>query len=251
MTATGIPRVDELLSPLADDGGVVLVCGPTGRGKTVLAVQTAVNACCAGVRTAFLSSDPDTDERNVLERGLSGACDTPYDRLVGGGLRIGVRGLEKSVPVPFDAEFSSKAHGVYSRLKKNLRFHFDDGLHADVATRVIQFVTDLDPAPRILLVDWLNSTPDLGAGDGLMEMRKRVRLAMGFLRAWSRENRMLVFVFCQADQGRVKSNVRAVRPDGISEFPELMDYADMFIGISGLGTTDAEAAGDASFSDNQ
>jgi hypothetical protein len=254
---TGIPAVDETLAPWRDSGGVVLVAGSTGRGKTVLAVQIAVNCCRAGVPVAFLSSDPETDQRNFMERGFSAACDTPYEKLVNGGLRIGIPGVEGAEGVPslkeVDPEFSAKALKVYNRLSEHLQHEVDAHLAEDVAGRLALYLGKLKPMPSVLVIDWINSVADAGDGSkgSIRAMHDRIYKAMELLQAIARKHRMLVFVFAQASPGKAKNNVRKVRPQAIAEFPKLVDYADAFIGISGLGHRQSEGGGDQSFSKDQ
>ncbi|QJE95277.1 RAD55 family ATPase [Luteolibacter luteus] len=83
---TGIPELDEVLGPVMLEGGVVLVAGASGGGKTALACQVAQRAAIAGRQVLYLSSEIADDE--ALERMLSSAIPWNYDLLKDGGLQV-------------------------------------------------------------------------------------------------------------------------------------------------------------------
>lgn len=79
--ASGIPEVDEMLHGGLETGTVTLFTGPSGVGKTSLALQFAKEAAGRGDRTAVFNFDEDTD----LLNSRSEAINIPISKMVEGG----------------------------------------------------------------------------------------------------------------------------------------------------------------------
>jgi len=79
--ASGIPEVDEMLHGGLETGTVTLFTGPSGVGKTSLALQFAKEAAGRGDRTAVYNFDEDTD----LLNSRSEAINIPISKMVEGG----------------------------------------------------------------------------------------------------------------------------------------------------------------------
>ncbi|MBS3766415.1 AAA family ATPase [Candidatus Bipolaricaulota bacterium] len=79
--SSGIPEVDEMLHGGLEGGTVTLFTGPSGTGKTSLALQFAKEAAGRGVRTAVYNFDEDKD---LLNR-RSEAINIPIGKMIEGG----------------------------------------------------------------------------------------------------------------------------------------------------------------------
>ncbi|MBS3766427.1 AAA family ATPase, partial [Candidatus Bipolaricaulota bacterium] len=78
--SSGIPEVDEMLHGGLEGGTVTLFTGPSGTGKTSLALQFAKEAAGRGVRTAVYNFDEDKD---LLNR-RSEAINIPIGKMIEG-----------------------------------------------------------------------------------------------------------------------------------------------------------------------
>lgn len=79
--SSGIPEVDEMLHGGLERGTVTLFTGPSGVGKTSLALQFAKEAAGRGDRTAVYNFDEDTE----LLNNRSEAINIPINKMVEGG----------------------------------------------------------------------------------------------------------------------------------------------------------------------
>ncbi|MFP4507779.1 MAG: ATPase domain-containing protein [Candidatus Acetothermia bacterium] len=79
--SSGIPEVDEMLHGGLEGGTVTLFTGPSGTGKTSLALQFAKEAAGRGVRSAVYNFDEDKD---LLNR-RSEAINIPIGKMIEGG----------------------------------------------------------------------------------------------------------------------------------------------------------------------
>ncbi|MFW6071802.1 MAG: ATPase domain-containing protein, partial [Candidatus Bipolaricaulota bacterium] len=79
--SSGIPEVDEMLHGGLEGGTVTLFTGPSGTGKTSLALQFAKEAAGRGDRTAVYNFDEDAD---LLDK-RSEAINIPIGKMIEGG----------------------------------------------------------------------------------------------------------------------------------------------------------------------
>ncbi|MFB6291658.1 MAG: ATPase domain-containing protein [Candidatus Bipolaricaulia bacterium] len=78
---SGVPEMDEMLHGGLETGTVTLFTGPSGVGKTSLALQFAKEAAGRGDRTAVYNFDEDTDLLNAR----SEAINIPIGKMIEGG----------------------------------------------------------------------------------------------------------------------------------------------------------------------
>ena len=79
--SSGVPEVDEMLHGGLERGTVTLFTGPSGVGKTSLALQFAKEAAGRGDRTAVYNFDEDSDLLNSRSK----AINIPVERMKEGG----------------------------------------------------------------------------------------------------------------------------------------------------------------------
>ena len=79
--SSGVPEVDQMLHGGLERGTVTLFTGPSGAGKTSLALQFAKEAAGRGSRTAFYSFD----ESSELLNSRSKAINIPIGKMIEGG----------------------------------------------------------------------------------------------------------------------------------------------------------------------
>ncbi len=79
--SSGVPEVDEMLHGGLERGTVTLFTGPSGAGKTSLALQFAKEAAGRGDRTAVYNFDEDSDLLNSRSK----AINIPIERMKEGG----------------------------------------------------------------------------------------------------------------------------------------------------------------------
>lgn len=242
---TGIPRLDEALATGPGDGGIIVVCGPTGGGKTVLAVQMAVNSALAG-RTVWALMNDDTDPLNFYQRTYSAACDEPYERLQDLGFKdIGTGNIRLPVLPDAGLEFSARALNLGKALRGRMRLGFRPDLHDDPHRGIRTFIETGTGMPDILIVDWLDAAFDRGADRD--DRHDRINASMRYLRRLV-DHGVLVVVFCQA-RPQVAGTCRNVWKTAVAEFPQIAAHADRFVGISRLRAIPED--GNGSFSANQ
>lgn len=236
---TGIPAADAILEPIVRDGGVVLVSGFTGTGKTILAGQIAARFTNAGKKVAYVGTD--VAARELKERVMSCVTGWPFKCLVDGRLGFEELGQGYLLPTcrPPSDEFSARALTPHTFYARNLAFHERRDFRRDPLGVLSELLdgTTIPEGIECLILDHLyfDGVMEDGGKSRAVNMPETASRIMEILRTFAEGMGIPVFVFCQRNSPESRSGAgdRALgRVGGISNFPGIEPLADVTIELT-------------------
>ncbi len=235
---TGVPELDDILNSEISEGGLVLVAGMTGGGKTVLATQVTANKIKQGKSVRFISTE--TAEHEFKLRLISNASGIPLELIEMGGTDLAFQ------PQTLAAESMS----VQSATLLDFQYRRDFLNNPEF---VLDEILSMDELPGCLILDQLELHGVNADSEGETIYTDKASAAKSLLKrlgSFAHEKQIPVFVFCQQLPDECSRVRKRVSPDQVADFPSVSKMCDVFVGISQLRST-ASTAHERTYSTDQ
>jgi hypothetical protein len=223
-------------------GDTTCVCGTTGGGKTVLAMQLATWFARNKLNTVIITTEQPPEQ--LIVRAVSNYIDYSFAEFLNrrdvGDANGNLDEILTIKNIPeflwTDPTYGPRMHAFYDLMMNHLFIiDWSKGQGNSISGNLdndINALALLGWDPRVVLVDWIGG--GLAAETNQKDLRLIYKEAAEAIIRHGKQHKRCMFFFAQADKNLAKETTKAVTVKMLAECKSMADNASTFVGISAL-----------------